>query len=81
MANSEPVYIRDCEKCGEPRIATAHLLQMKEGESDWTDVKQLSVRCSCGLGSANDRDLAELRLISLETAVSGVRSGKVLSVG
>jgi hypothetical protein len=69
MPNPEPLYVRDCDECGEPRIATANRLQMKEGASDWTNVTLLSVRCRCGEGTANDRDVAALRARPLESAV------------
>jgi hypothetical protein len=70
MAQGEPVYTRDCEKCGEPRLLYGQLLQMKEGEGECPNVKQLSIRCGCGTSPVNDRDLAALRHLSLETAVA-----------
>lgn len=71
MANAEPVYTRDCEKCREPRLLYGQPLQMKEGQGEWTNIKQWSIRCGCGTAPINDRDLAALRELSLETAVEG----------
>jgi hypothetical protein len=67
MTKAEPVYTRDCEKCGEPRLLYGQLL--KEGQGEWTDVKLWSIRCGCGTAPVNDGDLAALREMSLETAV------------
>jgi hypothetical protein len=69
MPSSEPVYVRDCEKCGKPRTARASRLQASEGGSAFADTSLVSIRCGCGSGAANDRDIAALRERPLETAV------------
>lgn len=60
MNKPAPIFIRKCDKCGEPRMLQVSAMERNEGGAEWTPFSHTDVACGCGPSLADERDLEAL---------------------